>query len=204
MAGWQGHFFDIVGIPGRDNQSSRIGVVPNTADHVAHLIDCRTVPAWPGAPLGTVDGSEIAIRVGPVVPDPDPVFLQVADIGVAGKKPQKFMDDRLHMQFFRRQEREPGGQDQTASGGQRSIGYRPPCGHPGRRRFRESGLRGPDIAAPASSRRTDKTRHDADHACQSTRPGNRTTGRITDRASASQRPACPYGVDGGSAARGSC
>jgi hypothetical protein len=38
------------------------------------------------------------------------MVLQVLDVGVAGQKPQKFMDDRFQMQLLGRQHRKTFGQ----------------------------------------------------------------------------------------------
>src|SRR5690606_16793226 len=62
----------------------------------------------PGAPLRAVDGSEIAVFVGPLVPDGDAILLEIGDIGVTPQEPQQFMDDRPQMQLFRRQDRKAG------------------------------------------------------------------------------------------------
>ena len=53
-----------------------------------------------------VDRPEVAVLVGPLVPYPYPVFLQVAHVGVALEKPQQFVDNRLEMQFLGGEQRE--------------------------------------------------------------------------------------------------
>jgi len=54
----------------------------------------------PGAPLLAIDRAEIAILVGPFVPDRNAMIPKVFDVGVAGQEPQKLMDDRLQMQLL--------------------------------------------------------------------------------------------------------
>jgi len=52
--------------------------------HLGNLVDAFVVPV---APLGTIDGAEVAIRVGPFVPDSDFVVVQILDVGVATEQP---------------------------------------------------------------------------------------------------------------------
>lgn len=54
----------------------------------------------------TIDRAEIAIGVGPFVPDADLVFLEVTNIAVALQKPEQFVNDRAQVEFFRGQQRE--------------------------------------------------------------------------------------------------
>jgi hypothetical protein len=58
------------------------------------------VPGRPGAPLVAVDGAEIALLVGPFVPDGDAVVLQVLDVGVAPQEPEQFVDDGLEVDLL--------------------------------------------------------------------------------------------------------
>ena len=44
--------------------------------------------------------SEIAVVVGPFVPDAHASFLQPVSVGIALEEPQEFVDDRLQMEFF--------------------------------------------------------------------------------------------------------
>ncbi len=58
----------------------------SVADHVERALDLIDVPAVgraPGAPLRAVDGPQVALLVGPLVPDRDLVVAQVLDVGVA-------------------------------------------------------------------------------------------------------------------------
>ena len=38
--------------------------------------------------------------IGPVIPDANAIFNQVANIGIAANKPQQFMEYRFEMNFF--------------------------------------------------------------------------------------------------------
>ena len=54
----------------------------------------------------TIDGTELAILVGPLVPDTDAVFLEVLHVGVALEEPEQFVDDRLQVEFLRSEQGE--------------------------------------------------------------------------------------------------
>ena len=57
-----------------------------------------------------VDGTQIAVGIGPFVPDRHAVVAQVAHIGVAGKKPEQLVNDRLGVNLLRGQQRKAGGE----------------------------------------------------------------------------------------------
>lgn len=75
-------------------------------ERLAVLYLTRRLKYGERAPLAAVNRPQFALFVGPLVADGHPVFIQVADIRVAGKEPQKFMDDRAQVQPFRRYQRE--------------------------------------------------------------------------------------------------
>ena len=54
----------------------------------------------PAAPLIAIHRAQLAIGVGPFVPDRHAVGFQVGDIGVAGQKPQQLVDDGFKVNFF--------------------------------------------------------------------------------------------------------
>src|SRR6185312_2688052 len=59
----------------------------------------------PAAPLLAIHRAEIAVRIGPLVPDAHAVLFQVADVGVATQEPDQLMHDRLQVQLLRRDQR---------------------------------------------------------------------------------------------------
>ena len=67
---------------------------------LADLVDVAAVVVGPRAPLVAVDVSQVAVLVGPFVPYPHSVLLQVAHVGVAAQKPQQFVYDAFQMQFL--------------------------------------------------------------------------------------------------------
>ena len=105
MAGRKLHALDLGDVPGRDHEPARIGVAADLVDHPGDLIVCPPVRSFPGAPLLAVDGTEIAVRVGPFVPDGNAVRLEVGDVGVAAQEPDQFAHDRFEMEPFRGDER---------------------------------------------------------------------------------------------------
>jgi hypothetical protein len=70
-----------------------------------NLVDVATIRSLPTSPLVTINGPQISVLVGPFIPDGDPIFVKIANIRITRQKPQKFMDNRLHMEFFRGQNR---------------------------------------------------------------------------------------------------
>lgn len=60
-----------------------------------------------------VDGSEVAVGVGPFVPDGDIVLVEVVDVGVASEEPEEFVDDGAGVDFFGGDEGEAVGEVET-------------------------------------------------------------------------------------------
>ena len=84
MAWRQRHLVDVGGIPRRDDQPPRIRTAPDHVQHVGDLIDGAAVLRRPGAPLPAVNRTEVPVFVGPFVPDPHAVVVEVFDVGIAG------------------------------------------------------------------------------------------------------------------------
>ena len=77
---------------------------------VGDLVDAASVRRRPRSPLRAIDRAEIAIGVGPFVPDRDAVVPEIFDVGVAFEKPQQLVHDRLQRQLLGCQHRKSGGQ----------------------------------------------------------------------------------------------
>lgn len=60
--------------------------------------------------MGAVDAAEVAIFVGPVVPDFDVIVFKVFYIGIAADEPEEFVDDRFEVDFFGGEEGEGLGE----------------------------------------------------------------------------------------------
>src|SRR5690606_27820361 len=74
--------------------------------HPAHLVDLAAVAAGPAPPLLAVHRSELALLVGPLVPDRDLVLAQVGDVGLALQEPQQLVHDRAQVQLLGGDQRE--------------------------------------------------------------------------------------------------
>ena len=57
-----------------------------------------------------VDRTEIAVLVGPFVPDGDAVLVEIFDVGVAAQEPEQFVDDGFDVQLLGGDQREAGGE----------------------------------------------------------------------------------------------
>lgn len=93
VAWGQVHAVDLAGVPGRDDDAARLGVVADEVEGLGDLVEVAAVGGGPGAPLVAVDVAEVAVGAGPFVPDAHAVLLQVAHVGVAGQEPQQLVDD---------------------------------------------------------------------------------------------------------------
>ena len=110
MARLQCHPREVGHVPGADDDAARVGLLPQQPHDLGDLIDVSAVRRRPAAPLHAVDGAEIAVLVGPLVPDRDAVLLQPADVSLAAKKPQQLVGDRREMHLLGRHEREALGE----------------------------------------------------------------------------------------------
>ena len=100
MAGRQRHLVDIGGVPRRHDEPARIGVLADAGDDIGDLVDGAAVARRPRAPLRAIDRAEIALLIGPFVPDGYAMVAQILDIGVAAQEPQQLMDDGAQMQLL--------------------------------------------------------------------------------------------------------
>ncbi len=100
VARHQRHLRQLAHVPGTDHQPARIGVALDLVHQPLHLVDRPAIGSAPAAPLLAVDRAEVAVGIGPFVPDPHLVVLQVPDVGIALQEPQQLMDDRAQVQFL--------------------------------------------------------------------------------------------------------
>jgi len=110
VAGRKRHLVDKRRVPGGDDVPARIWVRLDALDEPGHLVDMAAVIIRPRPPLRTVDRSEVAVLVGPFIPDTDAVFLEIGDIGITLQEPEQFVDDRLQVQPFRGDDRKAVGE----------------------------------------------------------------------------------------------
>ena len=87
VARWQRHGGNLGHVPCAHNHASRVGVVAQLVHYLRNLVDGAAAVVGPGAPLVTVDGPQVAMLVGPLVPDAHTMLLQIAHVGVAMQEP---------------------------------------------------------------------------------------------------------------------
>ena len=113
VAGGQRHFVDEGGVPGGYDEAAAVGIAFDLLDNVGDLVDMPAVGGGPGAPLVAVYGAEVAVFVGPFVPDGYVIFFQVADVGVAFEKPKQLVDDGAQVELFGGEQGEALGEVET-------------------------------------------------------------------------------------------
>ena len=109
----QRHLGDVGRVPGRDDQPAadrRVGSaltawIPSI--RLRDLVDRPAVRGVPRPPLLAVDRAELAVLVGPLVPDRDLVLPQVGDVGRAAEEPDQLVDDRAEGDLLGGDERKP-------------------------------------------------------------------------------------------------
>ncbi|MNF38376.1 hypothetical protein D3C84_193210 [compost metagenome] len=122
MARRQSHLLDQCRVPRRDDQPARIGVALDHRDQLGDLVDRLAVGRRPVAPLVAVHRAEVAVGVGPLVPDAHAVVLQVLDVGVALEEPQQLVDDRFQVALLGGDQREAGGQVEAHLVAEHAVG----------------------------------------------------------------------------------
>ena len=110
VAGRQSHLIHFSGIPGAYQHAAGIRVVLDHIHHLSQLVYAAAVGGRPGAPLVAVYRSQFSVFVGPLVPNGDPVLLQVTHVGVTGDEPQKLVNNGFEVHLFGGEEGEAIGQ----------------------------------------------------------------------------------------------
>ena len=105
VAGRKRHLVHEARIPGAHDHAAAVGIGPELLHQVLDLVDVAAVGCGPAAPLDAVDGAEVAVLVGPLVPDRHAVVVQVLDVGAALKEPEQFVNDRAKVKLLRRDKR---------------------------------------------------------------------------------------------------
>ena len=101
VAGRECHVRHLADVPCGDDVAAGVGVAFEAVDEQGDLVDDSIARAFPSPPLLSVDGAELAVFVGPFVPDGDAVFLEIGDVGLAFEEPQQLVDDGAEVEFFR-------------------------------------------------------------------------------------------------------
>src|SRR5947207_2165548 len=104
----QRHFVDFRRIPRAHYQAPALRICFDLRDQIIDLVHSRAVRATPVAPLRTIDATEIASFVSPLVPDAHTMFVEITNIRFAAQKPKQFVNDRFDVQLFCCEQRESG------------------------------------------------------------------------------------------------
>ena len=107
VAGSQSHLGQVRRVPGRNHHPARIRVALDLFDDLRDLVDLLARGRRPRPPLLAVHRAEVAVLVGPLVPDGNSTFVEPVGVGVAREQPQQLVHDRLQVHLLRRDEREP-------------------------------------------------------------------------------------------------
>ena len=124
VTGWQRHRLDLRHVPRTHDQAARIRIGFDLVGDMRDLIDGRTVACVPGPPLRAVDRAQVAVLIGPLVPDRHTVVVQIRDIGIALQKPQKLVDDGFGVNLLGRDHRKPVGQVEPHLVAEHAVGAR--------------------------------------------------------------------------------
>ena len=100
MAWCEGHEVELGGVPCRNDEATAIGIFFDVFDDARDLIDGGAIRSAPVAPLGAIDAAEVAFLIGPLVPDGDIIFPQVADVCFAFQEPEQLVNDGAEVEFF--------------------------------------------------------------------------------------------------------
>ena len=100
MARRQRHEIVLARIPRGDDQPARGGIAPDLLEYFRHLVDVPAVRRRPRAPLPAVDRAEVAVGIGPFVPDRDAMLVEIFDVGVAAQEPEQLVDDGFECSFL--------------------------------------------------------------------------------------------------------
>ena len=100
VAGREGHLLDLTNIPGADDEPPAVRILFNLLDDLIDLVDAAAIDRAPITPLRAIDATEIAIGIGPFIPNSHAVLIQIFDVRVSSKEPEQFVNDRFEMEFF--------------------------------------------------------------------------------------------------------
>lgn len=97
------HAVDLGDVPCADDQPARVRIGARSGPRPARSGRYACRRRRPAAPLASVYGAQIAVGVGPFVPNRHAVLAQVGDVRVAAQEPQQLVDDRPQVQPLGRQ-----------------------------------------------------------------------------------------------------
>ena len=92
MARHQRHVREVRHVPGADDDPPAVWVFVDETNGFRDLIVLNAIGSDPAAPLLAVDRAKVAVLIGPLVPNPHAVLLQIAHVGVAFQEPKQLVD----------------------------------------------------------------------------------------------------------------
>ncbi len=105
MAGREGHVLQIGHIPRVYDMPSGIRIASKIVNDPLDLVEGRSVSTAPVDPLFSIDGAQIAVFVGPGIPDVTAIIVQLIDVRITAEKPQHFASQTLEEGSLRRYKR---------------------------------------------------------------------------------------------------
>ena len=90
----EGHLRDVGHVPGADDVAAAVRVRAQVLDDLGDLVDMAAVRSRPRTPLVAVDRTQVAVGVGPLVPDRDAAVLEPLHVRVTAQEPQQLGEDR--------------------------------------------------------------------------------------------------------------
>ena len=101
VAGREFHLVNLPDVPRADDVPARVGVPLKLCDDLVNLVHAAAVGRAPVAPLRAIDAAEVAVGVGPFVPDGHAALLQPLYVRLAAQEPEQFVEDGLEMKLLR-------------------------------------------------------------------------------------------------------
>lgn len=105
----QSHVWHLSHIPCAHYDATAVGGVLYLVDGLGYLVDMPALIIGPRAPLIAIDMAQIAVFVGPFVPNAHSVFLQIVHIGVALQEPEQLIYYRLQVHLLGGEQRKTVG-----------------------------------------------------------------------------------------------
>ncbi len=104
---WQGHLVDLGRIPCAHYQPPALRIRFDLCDQIIDLVHSRAVCPAPIAPLCAINTTELAVFIGPFIPDRHAVLVEITSVGVAAQEPEQLINDGFDVQLFCGEQREP-------------------------------------------------------------------------------------------------
>src|ERR1035437_8240544 len=98
MAGRQRHLVKLADVPGAHDQPAAVGLLVDLVNDLIDLVNGSAIRGAPIAPLRPVNPAEVAVLIRPLIPDGDPVLVQVFGIRVTAEEPEQSEEHTSELQ----------------------------------------------------------------------------------------------------------